>query len=173
MPEISRSILAVTVGRSRLGIAVFRNGTLTYYGGKSLRQYSSESDRHGAIHKFLHKLFHRYGINSLAMTDLNKQQRHSPAVISVDSYVRSIAKDSHVTIRKYDAVTVRMMICEKDKPTKDNTAAKLVERYGELGRYHRGANSWERRYYGFVFSAIAIGEVFTRDLRVRDRSTIS
>lgn len=163
MPEIPLSILAVSPGRSRLGVAVFRNGTLTYYGGKSLRQYRSESDSQQAIRKSLIKLIRRYGINSFAMADLNKQQRHSPTVVSIDAYIQMVARQNRMAIRKYNPISVRKILCEDDKPTKDNVAHRLVKRYRELGRYLSDSNSWERRYYGFVFSAIAIGEASVLD----------
>ncbi len=170
MPEITRSLLAVTVGRSRLGVAVFRNGTLAYYGGKSLRQYRSESDSHQAISKFLFKLIRRYGLNRLAMVDLNKQQRHSPAVISIDEHITTVARLNRLLIQKYNAVDVRKIICPNDKPTKENTARRLVERYPELARYEGGSNNWERRYYGFVFAAIGVGEVSALEFSENDKS---
>jgi hypothetical protein len=36
----------------------------------------------------------------------------------------------------------------------------MASRYVELTRYLHGNNDWERRYYGFVFNAIAVGEVW-------------
>lgn len=157
MNLIPRSILSVSPGRGRLGVAVFRRGRLIYYRVKSLRQYRSDIDLRNALENILDRLFTRFGIDELRLPELNKQQRHSAGLLSIDKVLVLTARQQKIATRRYDPLNVREMICKGTKPTKANAEQKLAEIYPELAQYRRGDLEWERRYYGFLFSAIAGG----------------
>lgn len=157
MNLIPSSILSVSPGRGRLGVAVFRRGRLIYYRVKSLRQYRSHIDLRNAVERILGSLFMRFGIEELRLPELNKQQRHSVELLSIDNVLVRMARRQKIAARRYDPLNVRKTICNGAKPTKANAERKLAETYPELAQYRRGDLDWERRYYGFLFNAIAGG----------------
>lgn len=166
MSRNRHSILSITSGRSRLGVAVFHNGSLIYYSGKSLRQFRSESGLLHAVRKILAKLIERYAIQTVLVPELNPQQRHSTGVILIDTQIESFLRGQGLSVRKYDPLTVRRSLCVDSKPTKLNTARVLTKRYAELNRFRFDESEWERRYYGYVFGAIAGGEVFNKNHQI-------
>lgn len=170
MPRNRHSILSITPGRSRLGVAVFHNGTLIYYVGKSLRQFRSETELLHAVKKILAKLIERYAIRTVLVPELNRQQRHSDGVVLIDRLIESFVRSRGVRVNRYDPLIVRRSLCGETRPTKSNTAHSLSKRYVELKRFLIGESDWERRYYGYVFGAIAGGEVFVRNRQIFTKS---
>lgn len=164
MHQTSYSILSITPGRNRLGVAVFRDGNLVYYAGKSLAQHRSMPEVRQAINKILNKMIENYCVEYLAIMELNKQQRTSHAVVSIYEYIKTMTKRKHLAVCESDPVLIRRLICGNLKPTNHNVARQITSRYIELSRHLIGNNGWEHRYYRFVFNAIAVGEVWARDL---------
>lgn len=155
MNPITHSILSISPSRGRLGVAVFRRGRLIYYGVKSLRQFQNGDDLRSASERILAKLFKKYCIGTLMMPVLNRQQSHSTVLVSIDRTCRDLARHHKVSLQPYDPLAVRRILCQEAKPTKANASDKLVEIYPELSRHNRGGSQWERRYYGYLFGAIA------------------
>ncbi|MBK8464945.1 MAG: hypothetical protein IPL32_03865 [Chloracidobacterium sp.] len=160
MNLIPSSILSIAPGRGRLGVATFRDGRLIYYGVKSLRQFRSNADLLTGLEKILSNLCTYYCIRTVIMPLLNKQQRHSAALICVEKVIEQFARRQNIAIHRYDPMAIRRVFCPGIRPTKANTSDKLVEIYPELIRYRSGESDWELRYYGYLFSAIAGGKVF-------------
>ncbi len=70
-------ILSLSLSRNRLGFAIFRYGTLIYYGGKSLRRYGNEAERRHGVKLIILKLVERHHVTAKLLSQLNKQQLHS------------------------------------------------------------------------------------------------
>ncbi|MFN0278505.1 MAG: hypothetical protein ACKVRN_07880 [Pyrinomonadaceae bacterium] len=120
--------------------------------------------------KILAKLVERYAIRTVLVPELNRQQLHSAGVVLIDMLIENFVRSRGVRVDRYDPLIVRRSLCGETKPTKSNTARSLSKRYAELARFLFGESDWERRYYGYVFGAIAGGEVFVRNRQILTKS---
>jgi Holliday junction resolvasome RuvABC endonuclease subunit len=172
MSQIQTAILAIVPGRHRLGVAVFRSGYLCYYRGKSLRQFRTEESLREAVRKFLAELVTRYGVNHLAIQTLIAQQKTSPLLVTVAEEVRIFSEtEESVNLHEYSPFFVRQAFChsatEEEPAIQKNAARQLAGRYPELERYLCRTKDWEKRYYRYIFSAIALGAVCSEELKNR------
>lgn len=165
MPQNQTNILAIVPGRHRIGVAVFRNGYLSYYRGKSLRQFRSEKFLQEAVRKFLVKLVARYDVNHLAVQELITQQKASRLLLAVAEQIKSFAETEGIKLHEYNPLFVHQTICLDEPATQENTAWEMAKRYPELERYLRRTKDWERRYYRYIFSAVALGAVCSEELK--------
>ena len=159
------NVLAVSPGRHRIGVAVFRNGYLCYYRGKSLRQFRNEKSLQNAVEKFLANLVTRYGINYLTVQSLIRQQETSPLLIAVAELVKRFAEIEGIKLHEYSPFFVRQSFCRMQPPTQENAARNIAKQYPELERYLSRTKDWERRYYRYIFNAIAVGAVCSQELK--------
>jgi hypothetical protein len=158
MDKFNVSILAMIPSRSHLGVAIYRRGGLAFYTSKSLRQHRSMSEVRATMRKTISEYERRFGIDLVVVPELNKQQRRSAAVVAIAAYLKTICRSQHLTSKVIDLVAVRAGICGDARPTKENTASELSRLYPELRRHLISNRPWERRYYGTLFDAIALGE---------------
>lgn len=180
MPHKQNTILAIIPGRSRLGIAVFRHcgdgdnegyndsTSLLYYGGKSLKRYRARNLLLKAVRIYLKEVFLGYRITHLATRKLLKSQKDSSLLVAVAREIRLSAKKNNVIFCEYDAASARRKFCgagQNGRVTKETVIARLIERYPELTRLRQRNRIWEKRYYGYVFEAIAIAEVCSADVQ--------
>lgn len=164
MHPYSPVILSIAPGRNRLGIAVFRHGNLVFYGGKSLRQHRSELEVFAAVERLIEGLIGSYRVTHLAIFELNEQQRRFAHLAALAEHILAVARRSGIPVHQYNSLFVRRQFCPGERATKANTAARLIEEYLELGKYLSRVSDWERRYYGYVFEAIALGKVCARQI---------
>jgi hypothetical protein len=155
----NQTVLSIALSRNRIGLAVYRDGFLEYYRGKTLRQFRERRQRSRGLARILRELIGRHSVGELIMPQLNKQQRHSDDLRALYSLSKRIAESEKLSLHLYDQLEVKAAICEGENETEANVELKLIERYPELERYCRAGAEWERRYYRLVFQAIAGGEV--------------
>lgn len=155
--------LSISLSRNRLGFAVFQGKQLHFYGGKTLRQFASTTDRLNGLERILRKLMDKHGPTTLILPRLNKQQKRSTELCRMNKTIKEFAHVNGIRHAAYNPALARHFICTDQKPTKANTARNLAARHTELQRYIQSDNDWERRYYGHVFTAIAGGHFFVND----------
>lgn len=162
---LQNTILGISPGRSRLGFGVFRDDDLLYYGGKSLCKFKTKTLVLSAVGNFLKFVFTKYKVGHVALPKLIKQQESSPLLVSVFRQIKIVSRQSNVSIHEYHLIFIRQHLCKPGKPTKENTTPKLAEQYPELNRYLKRTSPWERRYYGYIFNAVAAGAICTEELK--------
>jgi Holliday junction resolvasome RuvABC endonuclease subunit len=163
-------ILSVSPGRHRIGYAIFHDGKLLYYGGTSLGRYKTNESAENAVEKFLKRIFTRYQVNHLAIPKLIKQQELSILLVSITALIKAVARTASVSIHEYSPIYIREQFCKNEKSTKANTAKNLAARYGELNKYFNRTSEWERKYYGFVFTAVAAGAICAEELKNKENN---
>lgn len=159
MSLTNAATLSLSLGRNRLGFAVFRHGHMEYYGGKTLNRYPTALDRNRGIVVTLDRLVKDHNISKIALLKLNKQQSHSSELRSLYAAVRRFCVKNGLAVEKQDPVLTRRKLTGDADPTKENVRTRLIARFPELKRYSSGGGEWERRYYGHVFTAIGAGMV--------------
>jgi hypothetical protein len=157
MNQFPVSVLALIPNRSHLGVAVFRRGRLAFYTSKSLRQYRSMPDVRSAMRKAVVNYERRFGIDLMVVPELNKQQRRSASVVAIGEYLKTLSRSQHLDLMVVDPLAARASVCRTNRPTKEKTALELSLVYPELRRFLISKRTWERRYYGPLFDAVALG----------------
>jgi RNase H-fold protein (predicted Holliday junction resolvase) len=158
-------LLAVIPGRRRIGFAVFYNQTLVFYGGTSLARFKTKQTICEAVEKFMDKLIKRFQINRVAVRKLDKSQETSTLLVEINEHLKTICKADKLKVSVYDGKFINTHFCkENERPTKEKTAAFLTAKYPELDRYYKLKKDYEKKYYAFVFQAIALGLVCLAEL---------
>jgi RNase H-fold protein (predicted Holliday junction resolvase) len=159
-------ILAVIPGRRRIGFAVFFNQTLVYYGGTSLARFKTKQKVFEAVEKFMDKNINRFEIDRVAVRRLSKSQETSPLLVSISEHIKTICKTEKLELSFYDGKFINRYFCkENERATKEKTAAFLAAKYPELNCYYKLKKDYEKKYYAFVFQAIALGLVCISELK--------
>jgi RNase H-fold protein (predicted Holliday junction resolvase) len=167
-------ILAVVPGRRRIGFAVFRNQTLVYYGGTSLARFKTKQRVLKAVGKFMKKNINRFEINRVAVRKLSKSQEISPLLVSISDRLKTICKTEKLRVSVYDGKFINTHFCkENERATKEKTAAFLAAKYPELDRYYKLKKDYEKKYYAFVFQAIALGLVCLAELDKKENKKLN
>lgn len=159
MSKTQSNILSLSFSRNRLAFAVFRQGHLDYYAGKTLNRYRSSRERNRGMESILNGLILGHGVSKVAFPRLNKQQGHSPELRSLYRAVGQFCARNRLTVVTQDPVQMRRNLTGDAKPSKANVLTNLIELFPELKRYASGGSAWERRYYGHIFTAIGSGVV--------------
>jgi RNase H-fold protein (predicted Holliday junction resolvase) len=167
-------ILAVIPGRRRIGFAVFYNQNLVYYGGTSLARFKTKQTICEAVEKFMGKHINRFEINGVAVRRLDKSQEISPLLVSISKYLKTICKAEKLELSFYDGKFINTHFCkENERPTKEKTAAFLAAKYPELNCYYKLKKDYEKKYYAFVFQAIALGLVCLAELDKKENRKLN
>ncbi len=161
----TNTILAISPGRNRMGYAVFSENKLFYYGGTLLSRYKTKESVLIAVEKFLKRIFTKYRISHLAIQKLIKQQELSTLLVLITAQIKTIANKQNVSVHEYSPMYIRQQFCRDEKSTKANTTKTLTARYAELNRYYNRTSEWERKYYDYVFTAIATGIICAEELK--------
>ncbi len=164
MSHAPKTIIAVSPGRNRMGVAVFRDGNLLYYGGISLRKYRTKPAVLQAVDQFIDRASDTYQISHLALLELNKQQTSSPLLPEIVERLKVAASEKQIEFNQYKALFIRGKFCSGKRATKENTAQTLICHYPEMNKYFSSKTGWQRRYYDFVFDAVALGSVCALNL---------
>jgi RNase H-fold protein (predicted Holliday junction resolvase) len=158
-------ILAVISGRRRIGFAVFYDQTLVHYGGTSLARFKTKQTILEAVEKFMKKNIKRFEINRVGVRKLAKSQETSTLLVSISEHIKTICKTDKLKVSVYDGKFINKQFCQPhERPTKEKTAAFLVAKYPELNRYYKLKKDYEKKYYAYVFQAIALGLVCISEL---------
>ena len=149
-------VLSLSFSSNRLAYAVFEDGRLDFYAGKTLRRYQSTRVRNRALVSILKTLVVRHRIQRISLPRLNKQQDRSRPLRSLYQTAIQFCLNEWLSCLILDPVQVRRRITGPAKPTKANASNALVRSLPELKRYARKSD-WEKKYYGHVFTAIGCG----------------
>lgn len=150
-------ILAVDPGRTLLGVAVFEDASLRYYGVKCLRVPGTPTEVRRAAARVLARLIAAYRPTHVVIEQPLVVQQRAELLAHVIGAIKTTARAHEIAVSEYAPLTVRRFVCEDARPTKRAVACRLAARYPELGRYTSLPRRWAELYYERMFGAIAVG----------------
>lgn len=164
---IGTRILAVDPGRTILGVAVFEDASLRYYGVKCLRVSGTPEEVRRAAARVLANLIAAHRPARVAVEQPLVIQQRAELLAHVIAAVKTTARGRGVPVVEYSPLAVRRFVCAEAPPTKREVALRLAERYPELGRYASLPGPYSEAYYERMFGAVAVGLTCQFEIEVR------
>lgn len=162
------TIIAVIPGTRTLGIAVFKELELVYYGIKESSKHRLKHTPHSRAReavRSIEQVLHKYQPNHFATLSLHSCQQLSNKLPVITEEIARTARHFKLTFHEYQKAEVRNHICPGTRATRQAVAAHLSVLYPELSRYVKGVSLWQRLYYARMFDAVAAGYVRALELQ--------
>jgi Holliday junction resolvasome RuvABC endonuclease subunit len=150
-------ILSIDPGTRELGVAIFDNGELLYYGVKTIRARETPQDICRGAVLIVRRLISEYEPQSLAIKRPIIIQQSAASLADVIHEINQAAQQAGLTIYEFAPKTIHQFICGAARATKRKAAERIASRYGELARYLEGKSRWEELYYAKMFEAVGVG----------------
>jgi Holliday junction resolvasome RuvABC endonuclease subunit len=149
-------ILSVDPGTKELGVAVFDNEELLYYGVKIIRtRKTPEEICRGAV-SIVRRLISEYEPQVFGIKQPIIVQQSAATLADVIREIKLAAQRTGLTVNEFAPKTVHQFICDSDRATKRQAAGRIASRYNELTRYLNRQSRWEE-YYAKMFEAVGVG----------------
>lgn len=157
------NILGIDPGARHIGFAVFTKNDLSYYAIKTIKR-NTKRESLRKLRKILEKLIREFEITHIAVEEVFYVQQKKSFVKQVfDEIKQMISEKEKIKLYSFEPKFIRKMICGRTEvkrdAIKDNTNRVLFEYYPELERYRPFLSQSQRRYYAFLFGAVAVGLV--------------
>lgn len=162
MSMSSSTVLGIDPGARQIGVSVLRGEELVFYAVKTFRRRTNE-DSLDALREIIKKLIVQYGVERVAAKKIVFLQQHRSFVKTAADEIRNFIKTENIPFDEYNPKQIRQIICRPEKPTNQNTALILSQKYSELVRYFNVPRLWQKRYYALLFGAIAAGLVYAQE----------
>jgi Holliday junction resolvasome RuvABC endonuclease subunit len=150
-------ILAVDPGSREMGVALFKNDELLYYGVKNIRAQQSYLKKEAKAERIINLLIEEYRPEILAINQPRIVQTGAELLGAVTREIKCAAKKEKLITYERASKVVRQFICGQGKATRLEASKRIAARYPELSRYIDRRSKWEELYYGKMFAAIAVG----------------
>ncbi|KAF0248486.1 MAG: hypothetical protein FD167_2107 [bacterium] len=148
--------LAIDPGGKELGIAVLEDQQLLFYAVKptKLRAHNQISFQH--IKKLIQNFIITYEITALAIKEAPRSYINSREINKVASCIKKLAQSRNIPVFEYSPNAIRRSVCKNDKATRQQATNRLAIAYPELAQFE-AKSDWRERYYGKIFTALALG----------------
>ncbi len=157
MTLIPNRLLALKPGTRELGVAVFQDEELIYYGVKTIHDRATPQTTLREAVRILKKLIVQYRPARLVLEQRIVLQANAAFLLVVAKKLKAAARRVGLEVEEYPPAQVRQFFCHPAKATKRCTAERLTARYPHLVRYVDTTAEWERLYYAYLLDAIALG----------------
>lgn len=168
MNSSPNTILAIAPGTRELGIAIFIGGNLAYVSVKTITNRNSKEFLLKEIGSILQKLFQSFSIGIVIAKAISQYQQLSPDLEQILVYIKSETIRKGLQLIEISLEQIKSVLCKSEKPTEKEAFEALLSTYPELERYWNRPNKWQDDYYAFLFSAVAVGEVYLKALTEND-----
>lgn len=170
-------VIAVVPGTRSLGIAVFKELELTYYGIKEASKHRSKHSPHSRAReavRTVEQVIHKYRPNHFVTLTPHPFQRFSDKLPIITKDLARSARHFKLTFHEYQRGEIRNCLCPSSRATRQAVAAHLSVLYPELSRYATEVSLWQRLYYARMFDAVGAGYVRASELqRERERAQLA
>jgi Holliday junction resolvasome RuvABC endonuclease subunit len=157
-------ILAIDPGTRKIGVAVLEGKELLYYGVKTIRRPKTPREILEDVATLIKNLTAIYQPHILAIEKMFLVQRSESLLVVVAEEIKATAKKEGLSIYEYMPALVRKRICQRSKATKQETAGFIARRYPELGYLLNWIKFSGPRYYSYVFDAVAVGIICSKEV---------
>lgn len=161
-------ILAIAPGRRELGVAVFADADLIYSSVKTIRHRKSNDFPLEETTRILETLCRAFSIKTVVVKTISQYQKLSPGLERVAECIEVQSARKGLEVRKITLEEIKRVLCASQNATEKKAFEMLLASYPELRRYWNRPNKWQRDYYAFLFSAVAVGMVYLKTFSERD-----
>jgi len=160
-------ILAVNPDPKYLGLAIFKDDELTYWGIKKLRSTGiTQAQLFSKVSQIVGTLIDEYKPDFMVMEEPTARRlKNSPALKGMTVRIKALGKRKIKRVYTFPALKVRKHLCQEEKPTKMNVeriiATKyypwLYRRYAKDKQKDDRGQWYKRKYHTCLFDAVALG----------------
>lgn len=161
-------VLAIAPGKRELGVAVFSGARLLDASIKTIRNQKSKKSLSKEIAGIMEKLFQDFPIRIVVIKAISQYQRLSPDLESIVACIKFESEREGLQITNITIEQIKSELCEDEKATEKRAFKALLASYPELKRYWNRPNKWQKDYYAFLFSAVAVGVVYLKTINKSD-----
>ena len=157
MNQQQNRLLAIDPGTKEIGVAVFKEADLIYYGVKTIRDRSTAQRMLVQASDLIKDLVAAYQPQFFAIERMFVVQKSAALLCVLADEMKTTARGYGLPIFEYFPSVIRKELCNSGKATKRDVAEMVAARYRELGRFLNSQTSWEEKYYANIFDAVAVG----------------
>jgi hypothetical protein len=161
-------VIAVAPGTRSLGIAVFKDLELMYYGIKEASKHRLRHTPHSRareVVRAVEQVIHKYQPSHFVTLKLTPVQRLSAKLPLITRELQRAARHLRLTLDNYERAEIRKHLCPGGRATRQAAAIHLSVFYPELSRYVTAVSCWQRLYYARMLDAVAAGYVHSSKLQ--------
>lgn len=161
-------IIAVVPGTRTLGVAVFKELELVYYGIKEASKHRLRHTPHSRAReavRSIEQVIYKYQPDHFVTLSPHPFQQLSDKLPVIIEELRRCAHNLKLSVHEYERAAVRTQLCPSGRATRQAVAGHLSVLYPELSRYVRHVSLWQRLYYARMVDAVAAG--YTRALELQ------
>lgn len=162
MSYSQKVVLAIAPGKRELGVAVFAGTRLLDASVKTIRNKKSKKSLSREIAGMSDRLFQDFPIGIVVIKAISQYQKLSPDLESIVEYIKFESARKDLPIAEITIEQIKSVLCEDEKATEKKAFKALLLPYPELKRYWNRPNKWQKDYYAFLFSAVAVGAVYLK-----------
>src|ERR1051326_3344252 len=171
------TVIAIAPGTRALGVAVFEDLHLIYYGIKEAGKHRVAHTPHSRARQAaatVDQLIHKYQPQMITIGRLSAIQHYSPKLRTITQHLARLARHRRLIIREYDPALVRRSLYEEGRATRVTTTKQIATLYPELTRLACGVSVWQQIYYARMFTAVAAGYLCAREMSaLREREALN
>jgi hypothetical protein len=149
--------LVITPYTKRLGIAVFRDTELVYFGVKTFQRPRTRDSIRDETTKAMTQLIREFKPRSVILKSLTTHQAASDKHRRVAATISQIVKIAGIRSEERSFEDARRKIVGENGSQKNRAFAVLCQLYPELGRFIQFQNRSQEEYYTPMLAAITIG----------------
>lgn len=162
MNHTQNAILAIAPGKREIGVAVFVGFDLVYVSVKTIRQQKIKKIAPEEISRILQKLFAGFAIKIVVAKAISQYQTLSPDLKRFVERIKFECEQKEIPVATVSLEEIKLALCNGEKATEKKAFETLLLDYPELKRYWNRPNKWQKDYYAFLFSAVAVGAVYLK-----------
>ena len=150
------TVLGIDPGARQIGISVFKDRQLIFYGVKTLGG-KDPNLKIATMKQILKGFITAHQIKHVAVKRIVFVQQHRSFVKVVFDELRSFLKKQPLGYSEYNPAEIRNLICEYEESTRANAARVLAQKFPELTRFMNVSKVWQKKYYSLLLEAVAVG----------------
>lgn len=164
MNSSQNAILTIAPGKRELGIAVFNGADLVYASVKTIKHRKSRKYLLDEIAGIIKKLLESFRVKVVVTKAISQYQKLSADLKRVVRRIKFESRRVGLPVVEIKLDQIKSVLCKSEKTTEKKAFETLLESYPELKKYWNRPNKWQKDYYAFLFSAVAVGAVYLEKL---------
>lgn len=154
--ENKPNILAIDPGGKELGVVALEGQQLLFYAVKPTKLHTNDQVSFQHIKRLINGFISTYKTSVLVIKEVPNSYINAREINEVANYIINLVQSRNISVFEYTPNIVRRSVCKSNKATRKQMFNRLAITYPELGRFE-AKSVWRDRYYGKVFTALALG----------------
>lgn len=158
MTKKNIKILAIDPGMRNIGVAILDGQKLLYYSVKTIERKKNSAEVLKEAREIISQLIDDFKPQVMAIEKTHFAYKKKKSWINLlVKQIKALRRKRRLTVEEYSTNTIRKIICNNGRASKEDVAKVLVTKYPELKIYLKQDKKWKEKYWRNVFDAVAVG----------------